>query len=167
MRRLSSVLAFAGITGALVATALGGARITRRNLGWHRRLRKPSWNPPNAAFGPVWAVLYTLMGISAWRVWRAPPSRARSGALGLWAAQLAANAAWTPLFFGAHRPRTALADLGLMLGAVGAYAAVARRVDRPAAWMMAPYLAWGGFAGALNFAIARANPPRKPSLLMN
>jgi tryptophan-rich sensory protein len=97
------------------------------------------------------------MTASAYRVWRAPPSRARARALALWWTQLAANAAWSPLFFAAHRPRAALADLALLLGAVGLYASQARRVDSAAAWMNAPYAARSGFASVLNAEIIRFN----------
>jgi translocator protein len=153
-----SLWALAGFCGACAATALLGARATLRNKRWYRTLKKPAFTPPDSLFGPVWTALYALMSISAYRVWRAPPSTERSRALGLWGAQLAANAAWSPLFFGAHRPRAALADLTLLLSAVGLYSSQARRVDAPAAWMMVPYLAWAGFATVLNGEIVRRNP---------
>lgn len=155
MRRSWKALAAFG--GAVAAAALPGAWVTSRSLGWYRRLERPSWTPPDALFGPVWTALYATVAASGYRVWRASPSRARSRALALWAAQLALNGAWTPLFFGAHRPRAALADLGLLLAAIGAYASQAAKVDRPAAWMMAPYGAWCAFATALNADIVIRN----------
>lgn len=146
--------AFAGLTAG--AAALGGqsARVVR--TPWYVLLRKPRWQPPPGAFGPVWTVLYGLVATSGYRVWRAD-SPVRRRALGLWAAQLALNAAWTPLFFGARRPRAALADVGLLVPAIAAYAWTARRADRGAAWMVVPYLAWTAFAFALNAAIVRRN----------
>lgn len=149
--------AAAGLAAVVAAAVMPGALATAsaRNRAWYRRLRKPAWTPPDAIFGPVWTALYALMTASAWRVWRAPASAERSRALAWWGAQLAANGAWTPLFFGAHRPRLALADLGLLLGALGLYVREARRVDRGAAWMMAPYGAWSLFAAGLNGAIVR------------
>jgi benzodiazapine receptor len=147
-----------GFGAAVAAVAVAGAVVTRRNQRWYERLDRPRWNPPKQAFGPVWTVLYALMVASAYRVWRAPDSPGRTRALRLWAAQLLANGAWSPLFFGAHRPKVALADLGLLLGALGGYAAAAARVDGPAAWMMAPYGAWSTFAAALNGEIVRRNP---------
>ena len=157
-RRPSSWLALLGFGGACAAAALVGAAVTRRNLGWYRTLKKPPFQPSERVFGPVWSALYALMSASAWRVWKSPDSPARSRALGLWGGQLVANAAWSPLFFGAHRPRAALADLGLLTGTAAAYAREAGVVDRAAGWMMAPYLVWCGFAGLLNEEIVRRNP---------
>lgn len=155
MRKMTSLLGFGGLVA--VAAAAGGA-VTRRNLAWYRRLDRPPYTPPDAAFGPVWTALYALIAASGWRLWRAAPSRRRDRALALWAAQYGLNFAWTPLFFGLHRPRLALADLALLFAAIGGYAATAARVDRPAAVMMAPYLAWVSFAGVLNAGVARRNP---------
>jgi len=78
--------------------------------------------------------------------------------LTIWWGQLALNGAWSPLFFGAHRARLALADLIGLASAVGTYTRTAARIDRPAAWLMAPYLAWLGYAGWLNLGIVRRNP---------
>jgi tryptophan-rich sensory protein len=108
----------------------------------------------------VWTVLYALMAASAYRVWRREAGPARSRALALWWTQLAFNAAWSPLFFGAHRPRAALADLGLLFASLSAYALQSSRVDRGAAGLIAPYLAWAGFAGVLNEEIVRRNGKR-------
>ncbi len=146
---------------AVAATAAAGGAATSRSVGgWYRRLRKPPFQPPPQAFGPVWTGLYATMAWSAWRIWKAPPSAARTRALRLWWTQLALNAAWSPLFFGARRPKAALADLLLLTGAVVAYANAARRVDAGAAAMMLPYLAWLGFAGVLNEEIVRRNRRR-------
>lgn len=124
---------------------------------WFRSLRKPSYQPPSWLFGPVWSVLYGTIAYSGWRVWRAKPSRARTRSLALWAGQLALNGAWTPLFFGARRPGLALADIVALDVAAAAYAASAARVDRTAAIVFAPYLAWLGFATLLNGSITVKN----------
>jgi translocator protein len=105
----------------------------------------------------VWTGLYALIALSGYRVWREPRSRQRRRALGLWGAQLLLNAAWSPLFFGLRRPLAALVDVVLLTGTAAAYAATARRVDRPAAIMMLPYLGWLGYATALNEEIWRLN----------
>jgi len=117
----------------------------------------PPYHPPRWVFGPVWTGLYGLMATSAYRVWKAPPSRARTRALALWGTQLALNSAWSPLFFGARRPRAALVDLLALAGVVAAYAATSHKVDKPAAAMMIPYLGWLGFASLLNEEVVRRN----------
>lgn len=150
--------ALAGFAAAVAGVALVGGVAQKGSRAWYRGLRKPGFTPPDWIFGPVWTGLYALMVGSAWRVWRRPASAERSRALGLWGAQLVANAAWTPLFFGARRPAWALADLALLGVGIGAYINEARKVDRAAAWMMAPYAAWSTFAAALNEEIVRANP---------
>jgi len=157
--RWSSALGFVAIGGATAAVAYAGARATSHSVDdWYAGLRKPSFTPPNAVFAPVWSGLYVLMAWSAWRVWKAPPSRARRRSLALWGTQLLLNAAWSPLFFGLKRPRSALVDLALLGTAVGAYAWTARKVDKSAAMVMVPYLGWLGFAGLLNEEIVRRNP---------
>jgi benzodiazapine receptor len=149
------LLPFVGLTAAV---AFAGSRSTREGRGlWYRRLRKPRFNPPRWVFGPVWTALYGLMSVSAYRIWRQPPSPARTRALALWATQLGLNGIWSPLFFGKHRPRAALVDLIGLAAAIASYIRVAAKLDRLAAALMAPYLAWVGFAGLLNAAIVRRN----------
>jgi tryptophan-rich sensory protein len=125
---------------------------------WFRRLKKPAGHLPRRVFGPVWGVLYTLMALSAVRVFRSPQSPERSRALRRWWTQLALNAAWTPLFFGARRPKLALADLAGTTLATRAYARSAKKVDRWSARLMRPYLAWLLYEGWLNAGILRRNP---------
>ena len=145
--------------GATAVVAYAGARATQSSVDdWYAGLRKPAFTPPNAVFGPVWSGLYVLMAWSAWRVWKKPRSPARRRALALWGTQLLLNGAWSPLFFGLRRPRTALVELALLGTSVAAYAWSARKVDRKAAAVMVPYLGWLGFAGLLNEEIVRLNP---------
>jgi tryptophan-rich sensory protein len=123
--------------------------------GWYAQLRKPSWAPPPGVFGPVWTVLYLMMGLAAWGVWQ------RAGwtrALIPWTVQLVLNAAWTPIFFGLRQPGWAFADIVVLWLAIAATIAAFARVKVWTAWMMAPYLAWVTFAALLNFSIWRINP---------
>lgn len=153
------------LTGAVFAGAVASSAAlgSRFNPGrgetreWYDSLEKPSFNPPNGVFPIVWTTLYALMAASAYRAATRGSGRARSLSLGLWGTQLALNAAWSPLFFGAKKPRWALADLAALLGAIAAYTTVVRKVDAKAALMMAPYLAWVAFAGVLNAEIVRRN----------
>ena len=155
-RPLLALLGFAAVT-ALTA-AVGAKATTRGKLPWYRLLRKSPLNPPDWVFGPVWTTLFALTAVSGFRVWRAAPSPARSRALTLWTAQLALNANWSRLFFGQHRPKAAFVDLGALLASVGGYVQQAQQVDKPAAYMMAPYLGWVSFAGYLNEELIRKNP---------
>lgn len=160
--RPRSLLAGLGLAALCYgAAALGAATMRGRGSPrrpWFRALRKASAQPPDRVFGPVWSVLYGAMAFSAWRIWRAPASHARSRALALWATQLALNAAWTPVFFGLRRPVAALVDLAALDAAAGAYAAAAAQVDRTAAVAIVPYLGWLGFATYLNAAVVANNP---------
>jgi tryptophan-rich sensory protein len=144
---------------AALGTFTGGGPGRSRSLRWYGALRKARGTPPPAVFPAVWTALYAMTAVSGWRVWRRPDSPRRAAALALWTAQLGLNAAWTPLFFGARRPRLAMADLLGLLGTLAAYTAAARRVDAPAAWLTAPYLGWVSYAGYLNAEILRRNPP--------
>jgi translocator protein len=156
--RPRSILGAALVSGVTIAAALiGRAATTRSAKLWYRFLKKPSWTPPQKAFSLVWPVLYSLSAVSAWRVWRAPSSKARSAALGLWGVQMATNALWPHIFFGAKKPRAALLDLQANLGAASGYALTASRVDRTAALLMTPYVAWMAFAGTINADVARRN----------
>ena len=124
---------------------------------WYATLRKPSWNPPNWIFGPVWTALYTIMAIAAWLVWKRGGFPGQRLALSLFLAQLLFNALWSPLFFGLRHPGLAFADIVLLwLALLGTVAAFWRA--RPIAGaLLLPYLAWVTFASALNFALWRLN----------
>lgn len=155
LRRGAALGVFAGMTAG--AGLLGALTMRPSSDDWYDGLRKPRLNPPKAVFGPVWTGLYALIAYSGYRVWRTPRSKQRRAALALWGTQLVLNAAWTPLFFGMRRPAAALVDLVGLLGTAIAYTAVASKVDKPAAVMVAPYLGWLGFAGYLNEEIVRLN----------
>ena len=149
------IVPFVGATAAVAA--LGGAATKRGRGLWYRLLRKPRYNPPSWLFGPVWTALYGLMSWSAYRIWKQPASPDRTRALAIWVAQLGLNGAWSPLFFGAHRPRAALIDLVGLAAAIAAYIRAASQVDRLASALMAPYFVWVSFAGILNASIVRRN----------
>jgi benzodiazapine receptor len=124
---------------------------------WYAQLNKPSWNPPNWIFGPVWTALYLMMGVSAWRVWRKGALGASLLPLGLFLFQLALNAAWTPVFFGLHQMGLALAIILVLWGAIAATLWAFQSRDRVAAALLVPYLAWVSFATLLNATLWRLN----------
>lgn len=117
---------------------------------WYAALRKPAWNPPNWIFGPVWTALYAMMAVAAWLVWRQGGFGRQRRALGLFFAQLALNAIWTPLFFGLHRPGLAFVEILALWLAIAWTLGAFWRVRRAAAWLLVPYLAWVSFAAVLN-----------------
>lgn len=152
------------LLGSVAAAALLGTRFNPRpgtKTGrWYANLEKSPLNPPDKVFGPVWTTLYTAMAIAAFRIWNAPDSEERTDALRLWFGQLALNAAWSPIFFGAKHPRAALADLGGLAVTQAAFVRKAARVDSVAASLFIPYMAWVAFAGYLNVEIVRRNRGR-------
>lgn len=144
-----AALACFGVVVAIVA-AVGGlasASAAEQYAGYVQ----PSWAPPTWLFGPVWTVLYALIAVSGWLVWR------RAGlvapAHGAYATQLVLNLAWSPLFFGAGLVGLALVDIVALLGAIVVTIVLFARISRPAAVLLVPYLAWVGFATALNLSI--------------
>ncbi len=141
-----------------LAAAVGSATTETGASSWYRELEKPSFQPPGWVFGPVWTLLYTLMGIAAWRVWRLGTSRPGvKRALSLFGLQLVLNAIWSPIFFGAHWLGIALIVLVALWLALTATIVAFRPLDRPATLMLVPYLAWVSFATVLNAAILNLN----------
>lgn len=140
---------------AFAAEALG-ALASIHAAAFYARLNQPPWAPPAWLFGPVWTVLYTLMAIALWRVWRARP--VTSMPVMLFFLQLAVNAAWSWLFFRWHLGAASFAWIALLLVLLAATVLAFWRVDRPAAALLAPYLAWVAFACTLAWAVWRANP---------
>lgn len=148
-----------GLFAAPFAVAALGSRFTIPSLqGWYRTLDKPSWNPPDRVFGPVWTVLYLLMGLAAVRVWRGRrPGRDVRPELALFAVQLGLNLAWSWLFFDRRRIDLALADIAVLDVAIAGTAVAFGRVRPEAGLLLVPYLAWSTFATILTADIARRN----------
>ena len=126
--------------------------------GWYAPLAKPSFQPPGWAFGVVWTVLYTMMGIALALVLGAPRSRRRTTALGLFAAQLALNFAWSPVFFGGGMIDVGLLILLMMNVLVTMTIIIFWRIRPLAGALLIPYLAWLCIATALNHETGRLNP---------
>ncbi len=143
----------------VAATSVVGQFATYPNLApWYAGLAKPSFNPPNWVFGPVWTTLYLLMAFAVWRILRTPTASAERGwALSLFFAQLALNAAWSWMFFAAHNPLLGLINIVPQFLVIIATIVAFYRIDRTAAWCLMPLAAWVCFATVLNFAIWKLN----------
>jgi translocator protein len=150
-----------GLAGWLLASFVTGGIGSVASINaaeFYGQLTQPSWAPPGWLFGPVWSVLFALMGVSAWLVWRTYGFRGASAALSLYAAQLAANALWSWLFFAWRQGAFALVEIAILWLLIGATISAFWRLHRFAALLLVPYLAWVSFAAALNFALWRLNP---------
>ena len=155
MEITKSILGLLGWLGVTFAAAWAGSRFMPG--AWYAALSKPAWNPPNAIFAPVWSVLYGLMAVAAWLVWRRAGFSGAGAALGLFAVQLILNALWSYLFFGRHQPGLAFGDIVVLWVAILSVVLLFWRVDRVAGALLLPYLAWVGFAAYLNFTLWRLN----------
>lgn len=131
--------------GALPAVFVGS------DTAW---IDKPAFFPPELAFPVVWTLLFTLLGVALYRVWQTPDGPDRSRALALFAGQFAVNLVWTPVFFGLRAPVAGLVIIAVLWVAILATIRAFDHVDRPAAALLLPYLAWVSFATVLNAAIA-------------
>lgn len=150
-----------GLLGWAIVTFLAaalGARASISAADFYASLALPAWAPPASVFGPVWTVLYALMALAAWLVWRQGGWRAATPALALYLLQLALNVLWSWLFFGWKQGALAFADIALLLALIVATIVAFHRVRPAAAWLLLPYLAWVTFASALNYAVWQANP---------
>ncbi|MBK0419029.1 tryptophan-rich sensory protein [Leucobacter sp. CSA1] len=157
-----------GLLAVVALIAFLGSLATMPNTeGWYARVEKVPWDPPNAVFGPVWSILYALIAVAGFLVWRAgyrggEPNAAR-GTLGIYAAQLVLNGLWTPIFFAGYPVVgevawwLALAVILALIACVVWLAISAAKWSRIAAWIMVPYLLWLAFATTLNAGIIVLN----------
>ena len=140
-------------TATFAAAALGSAATTTSVGTWYGELAKPAWNPPRWIFGPVWSALYIVIAIAGWRVWRHHENPGTRPALVWFFAQLGLNALWSFLFFGLRRPDLALIEIVVLLAALVVLQVKFWRIDRVAAALWMPYVAWVSFASVLNAAV--------------
>lgn len=146
MKKYSPLLLF------LVLVVGGGSLIGIMNVPgeWYATLNKPSFNPPNWVFGPVWTVLYVLIAIAGWRVWQREDLRE---AMWVWWAQLGLNFLWSPVFFSLQSPGGALIVILAMLTAIVMFIRLVWNSDRVSGVLFLPYLAWVSFATLLTMAV--------------
>jgi tryptophan-rich sensory protein len=124
---------------------------------WYQTLIKPSFNPPNWLFGPVWTLLYTLMGIALWLVWKKPSTTDRNWAIGIFMIQFVLNFLWSIIFFKYHLLGWALLEILLMWIFILLTILFFWQHSKPASILLFPYLFWVSFATILNAAIFRLN----------
>ncbi len=154
-RQIVGLLAWLAVS--FVAAGIGAVASVRA-ASFYAQLGQPNWAPPSSIFGPVWSLLYALMGIAAWLVWRAGGLRGNRSALGVFLVQLVVNALWSWLFFAWHRGALAFADIVLLGLLIIATLVSFWRVRPLAGVLLVPYLLWVGFAAALNFSVWQLNP---------
>jgi len=148
---------FGWLAISFIASGVGAMASIRADT-FYGQLVQPSWAPPPSVFGPVWTLLYAMMGVAAWWVWRAGGFRANRAALGVFLLQLAVNALWTWLFFAWRLGGLAFADIVLLWLLVITTLVSFWRVRPLAGALLIPYLLWVSFAAALNFSMWQLNP---------
>lgn len=156
--RQKQILGLVGWLALSFLTAAIGGGASVRAGDFYTQLARPGWAPPSWLFGPVWTVLYVLMGIAAWMVWRERGFGAARSALTLFLVQLALNALWTWLFFVWRQGALAFAEIVLLWILIVATLVAFWRARPLAGALLVPYLVWVTFAAALTWAVWRLNP---------
>lgn len=151
----SAFVLLAFVVVCFAAAGLGSLFTTPQVVpgGWYDALDKPFFTPPSWLFGPVWTVLYLAMAVSGWLVWRRRGFSGASAAMALFFVQLALNLGWSVVFFGLEAPELGLIEILVLWTAILLTLLAFRRVSRPAALLLVPYLAWVTFAALLNAGI--------------
>lgn len=134
----------------LVIGALGGVATTSGLESWYQTIQKPSFNPPNYLFGPVWSLLYILMGISFYLILISKNQKPKTKAIAIFVIQIILNLAWSFIFFKFHLLGWALIEIILIWIAVLAMITIFYRINKVAAFLQIPYLVWVSFASILN-----------------
>ncbi|WP_427926503.1 TspO/MBR family protein [Xanthomonas hortorum] len=150
-----------GLLGWLVLcylVAASGAAASIKAASFYAELQRPAWAPPGWLFGPVWTVLYGMMAVSAWLVWRRGGWNSTHGALSLFVLQLGLNGLWSWLFFAWHMGAWAFVDIAALWLALVLTIVAFAKWQRVAAWLLVPYLLWVSFAAALNYSVWQLNP---------
>jgi benzodiazapine receptor len=155
---MKNILALIGWIAMCFAAAAIGAVASANAPEFYRELSLPSFAPPASVFGPVWSVLYLLMAIAAWLVWRERGFAGAKVELGIFLAQLAVNALWSWLFFAWNSGLWSFVDITLLWVLITATIVLFWRVKPLAGVLLLPYFAWVSFAAVLNYTIWKANP---------
>ncbi|MFC4232685.1 TspO/MBR family protein [Parasediminibacterium paludis] len=153
MERSNIIKAINSIALTVGLGAASGYVTVREIPTWYATLNKPSFNPPNYLFGPVWTILYILMGISVYLIWKLPPSPHRKKAINLYLLQFVLNLAWSIIFFNQHQIFLALIEIIVMWFGILLTIFAFSKFSKLAAWLLVPYISWVSFAIILNTAI--------------
>lgn len=154
------------VVGSLAAGLIGSFFTFESIPTWYAGLSKPSFNPPNWVFGPVWTLLYVMMGVSAFLVWTSKTGARKQTAgernqkffaIGVFVVQLVLNALWSILFFGVKNLGLAFAEIVLLWLSIAACIYLFRRFSTNAALLLVPYLCWVSFASLLNYSVWMLN----------
>ncbi|SDB33921.1 TspO and MBR related proteins [Desulfonatronum thiosulfatophilum] len=158
MEKRKQILGLIGWLAITYVAAAVGSAASMDAPALYAQLDRPAWSPPAQLFGPVWTVLYTLMGVAAWLVWRVGTFRETRTALGLFIVQLFFNALWSWLFFVWNLGMVSFAGILLLLGLIF-ITMISFWNKRPLAGaLLIPYLLWVGYASILNYTLWRLNP---------
>lgn len=142
----------------LVAGLIGSLTTMPNIPTWYETLLKPSFNPPNYLFGPVWTILYILMGVALLLVFQSHESKShKEFAYTVFGSQLVLNALWSIVFFGLHDLWTAFLIILILWVLIVINILTFQKISRPSAWLLVPYILWVTFASVLNFAVAWLN----------
>ena len=152
------ILGLMGWLAVTFAAAALGAFASAQAAAFYGELLRPPWAPPASWFGPVWGVLYVLMAVAAWVVWRVPPEARTRTPLALFLLQLVVNALWSWLFFAWRLGGLAFVDVAILLALIGGTLVSFWRVKRLAGALLFPYLCWVSFATALTWSVWQHNP---------
>ena len=157
MKRSNGIKLIISIVLCVSLGSVGGLVTVNEIPTWYATLNKPSFNPPNWLFGPVWTTLYVLMGISVYLIWKQPVSTERNKALQLFILQFILNFCWSFIFFGLHATGWALMEMIALWILILLSILHFTKHSKTAAWLLVPYIAWVSFALLLNAAIWRLN----------
>ncbi len=156
--RFTDIASFFGFTAlCLLISAIGGAVTLTSVNTWYQELIKPSFTPPDWVFSPVWIILYFLMGISVWLVWRETGQKSKKLPIFVFGVQLGLNLAWSFIFFGARSIGWALIEISFLWVAIAINIFLFWRINNLACWLLVPYILWVTFAVILNISIFELN----------
>jgi translocator protein len=142
----------------LIIGLAGGAFTSAEIPNWYAKLNKPSWQPPNWLFGPVWTTLYILMGVALFLIWKSGARQTlKQSAIILFAIQLTLNFFWSLIFFNQHQIGWALAEIIVLWIFILLTIFSFGKINKAAAWLLVPYISWVSFATILNYNIWKLN----------